>query len=69
MKLKQSINETLDLFQKFMEEKNRKPTPYDLEKFVTDHFDAAGSEFEEWIPDDWIERPQFLHQIKDPSYR
>lgn len=69
MKLKQNKNETLYLFQEFMEKFNHRPTSYDVEKFVTENFDPAGSEFEEWVPDDWVEKPHFLHGIKDHAYR
>lgn len=69
MKLKLPANETLHQFQVFLEKTKNKPTPYDLEGFVTEYFDPAGSEFEEWIPEDWIEKPEFLRHIKDYNYR
>jgi alpha,alpha-trehalase len=28
-----------------------------LSAFVSDHFDPAGDELEEWTPDDWVESP------------
>lgn len=69
MKLKLPANDTLLQFQIFLEKTKNKPTPRDLESFVTTYFDPAGSEFEEWIPDDWIEKPKFLQGIKDHHYR
>ncbi len=40
-----------------------------IRKFVTDNFDSAGSDIEEWIPEDFQSNPFFLDQILDPNYR
>ena len=34
-----------------------------------ENFDPNGSEFEEWIPDDYKQSPAFLSKITDPDYR
>ncbi|EEB13930.1 Trehalase precursor, putative [Pediculus humanus corporis] len=69
MKLKFSSNETLYQFKLFLEKTNNEPTPSDLENFVTDYFDPAGKEFEDWTPSDWKKNPKFLQGIEDHNYR
>jgi alpha,alpha-trehalase len=44
-------------------------TKNDIQKFVDDNFDPEGSEFEEWIPSDWVAKPKFLAKIADPNLR
>ncbi|KAL0271426.1 UNVERIFIED_CONTAM: hypothetical protein PYX00_008531 [Menopon gallinae] len=69
MKLKHPPNQTLYEFNAFMEKTNHTPTVLDLERFVSEHFDPAGSELEEYTPKDWVEKPEFLNRIKDRNYR
>lgn len=69
MKLRASPNETLYQFQRFMERTHQRPSQYDTERFVNENFEPAGSEFEEWTPSDWREKPTILNRIKDPAYR
>ncbi|KAJ2940978.1 hypothetical protein O0L34_g13104 [Tuta absoluta] len=66
MKLKDPANITLTRFQEMMNRTGHKPTKADVLEFVNRNFDPAGSEFEEWRPDDWKENPAFLRRIKDP---
>ena len=44
-------------------------TKDEIQKFVDDNFDPEGSEFEEWVPSDWKEKPAFLSNIKDDRFR
>ena len=37
--------------------------------FVNRNFGPAGTEFEPWTPDDWIENPKFLDGIQDAEYK
>lgn len=69
MKLKQSPNNTLVNFHKFMEKHGHDPLPEDVEMFVNENFDDAGMEFTAWEPDDWVEYPKYLHRIKDPEFK
>ena len=69
MKLRANPNDTLYEFSKFMERTHNSPTSYDIERFVNENFEPAGSEFEEWTPTDWREHPKFLDNIKDHSYK
>lgn len=68
MKLKKTPNETLANFDIFMKVHNNAPTRYHVKKFISDNFEHEGQEFEEWVPDDWIEKPSFLENIRDPSF-
>lgn len=69
MKMKQSPNETLSAFNSFMADRNDKPNKNELKAWVESMFEKPGAEFEEWIPDDWVESPAFLQNIKDPELR
>ncbi|KAF4530533.1 hypothetical protein B566_EDAN016032 [Ephemera danica] len=69
MKMKWSEERTLQLFDEMMNETNNKPTKQDIEVFLEANFDNAGSEFEAWVPQDWIENPKFLSQIQDPTFK
>lgn len=68
MKLKASPNITLNNFQVWRIA-NPLPSTADVRAFVDANFDPEGSEFEEWIPDDFVQNPQFLNNITDPEYR
>ncbi|XP_015435056.1 PREDICTED: trehalase-like isoform X2 [Dufourea novaeangliae] len=65
MKMKHPPNQTLALFRRFMEQVDQMPTRHQIEQFVNDTFDPAGSEFEEWDPADWTPHPRFLNKIHD----
>lgn len=70
LKLKYSPNDTLKRFYNFMEQNGEVPDRFDVEMFVNQTFEPAGSEFEEWVPNDWIENPKFLNtSVKDPALR
>lgn len=69
MKMKYSANETLRLFDEMMSRTDNKPSRQDVEEFVNQAFDPAGSEFVEWNPNDWIEKPSFLEKIVDPELK
>jgi len=69
MKMKYSKNETLRLFGDMMKRTEQRPTKLDVQVFVDEAFDAAGSEFEDWTPNDWIQQPKFLERILDPDLK
>ncbi|XP_063697240.1 trehalase-like isoform X2 [Culicoides brevitarsis] len=69
MKLHASPKETLEKFNTFMQSTNEAPTKPEIKKWVEENFDQPGSEFEDWIPDDWKREPQFLERIKDHALR
>uniref|UniRef100_A0A1B6EEF7 Trehalase n=2 Tax=Clastoptera arizonana TaxID=38151 RepID=A0A1B6EEF7_9HEMI len=69
MKMKYSPNETLQRFEDMMRKLDQKPNKNDVEKFVNATFDPAGSEFEEFEPEDWIQKPNFLEKITDPDLK
>ncbi|KAM9318761.1 trehalase [Pholidichthys leucotaenia] len=43
--------------------------PVNLQEFVEAHFDEPGTEFEQWIPADWHDKPKFLEGIADNKLR
>lgn len=69
MKLRASPNETMYQFRRFMERMRDRPSQYETERFVNENFEPAGSEFQEWTPSDWTEKPAIVSRIKDPAYR
>ncbi|KAK2587703.1 hypothetical protein KPH14_003818 [Odynerus spinipes] len=69
MKMKNSPEKTLALFREFMNRTDEMPTRSQIEKFVNETFDPAGSEFEDWDPIDWKANPKFLNRILDPELR
>lgn len=70
LKLKNSPNETLKSFETFMQKyNNSQPTKDDVENWLGDNFDAAGSELIPWKPVDFRQNPEILNQIRDRSLR
>lgn len=69
MKMKKSPNETVSSFHDFMVDKKDSPTKQELQLWVESMFEKPGAEFEEWIPDDWVDSPAFLQHIKDAELR
>lgn len=70
MKLKQPADETLKLFDDFMAKyTDTKPTKDEIQTWVEQHFDPAGSEFEQWIPSDYKKDPEILNKITDKALR
>lgn len=68
MKLKQSPDITLKLFDEFMETFTKsQPTKDQIQEWVEKNFDPRGSEFETWIPDDFKKDPDILNKINDKS--
>ncbi|CAG7827959.1 unnamed protein product [Allacma fusca] len=68
MKLKFPPDQVRENFESF-KKTHSNITKNELQKFVESNFDPEGSEFEEWYPSDWKEKPAFLARIKDPNYR
>ncbi|PNF19664.1 Trehalase [Cryptotermes secundus] len=69
MKMKQPSNETLESFRELMNRTASDPTSEQLEEFLNEKFEPAGSEFENWDPSDWIKHPKFLKNIVDSDFR
>lgn len=69
MKMHASPKETLNNFNAFMTSVSQTPTKTQLKTWVEENFDKPGSEFEDWIPDDWQKEPKFLDNIKDIALR
>lgn len=69
MKMRHTEDEILSKFTAFMEEHNQKPNSEDLKVWVEENFDAPGSEFDQWYPNDWKKMPGFLNNIKDSALR
>lgn len=68
MKLKALPNITLANFYAW-QVANPMPSIDDVRAFVNANFDPVGSEFEEWIPEDFVENPEVFNNIYDPDYR
>ncbi|XP_072049536.1 trehalase-like isoform X1 [Amphiura filiformis] len=71
MHLKRSPEETLAAFDAIDDPwiRDDQGIPRVLHDFVSEYFEEPGTEFEQWIPDDWKERPAFLSIIKDGTLR
>lgn len=70
MKLKQSPDITLKLFDEFMLKfGNDEPTKDQLQEWVEENFDERGKEFETWTPDDFKKDPEILNKINDTALR
>lgn len=67
MKLKQSPDITLKLFDEFMAK--GQPSKDQLQEWVETHFEPRGQEFEQWIPDDFTKNPEILNKINDKELR
>lgn len=57
MKMKRPPAATLHLFELMMNKTFGSPSRSDIETFVSDNFDPEGSEFEDWVPSDWRQKP------------
>lgn len=70
MKMKQNPDTTLKLFDEFMAKyAPETPVREDILKWVEEHFEPRGTEFEQWIPDDFTKTPAILDKIKDKDFR
>lgn len=70
MKLKQSPDETLKVFDEFMAKfTDRQPTKDELQEWVEQNFEERGTEFETWIPDDHTKSPAILNKIADKQLK
>lgn len=70
MKMKYSPNETMAKFDLFMlDYKERKPNREEVKQFVELNFEPAGQEFVNWDPEDWVDHPGFLNDIRDEGFR
>lgn len=69
MKMRQPAATTLALFRKMMERTGNTPTLNQIEHFVNETFEQAGSEFTNFDPQDWVAEPSFLKKVRDPKLR
>nr|UOO00976.1 soluble trehalase 2 [Sitodiplosis mosellana] len=69
MKLKKTPKETVQLFHEFMAQHGDRPTRDDIIQFVSTNFEKRGTEFVDWVPDDWKESPKYMSKIKDANFR
>lgn len=70
MKLKQSPDVTLKLFDEFMAKYvDQQPEKDEIQKWVEENFEERGKEFENWIPDDFKKNPEILNRINDKELR
>jgi alpha,alpha-trehalase len=70
LKLKQSPNDTMKLFNEFMaQHNNNQPSKEELEAWLFEHFEPPGSELMEWSPSDFKDNPEVLNKIRDKNYK
>lgn len=70
MKMKQDPAKTLDLFDEFMKKyEPAQPSREELLDWVNATFEPRGTEFVQWIPDDFNKHPAVLDKIKDKDFR
>ncbi|KAJ8665424.1 hypothetical protein QAD02_007086, partial [Eretmocerus hayati] len=69
MKMRQPPARTLELFREFMNRSEGSPSRPQVEKFVNETFEPAGSEFTDFDPRDWVAQPKFLAKVRDPELR
>jgi alpha,alpha-trehalase len=39
------------------------------QKFVDEHFEAEGTELENWLPEDWTAEPEFISTLRKPALK
>lgn len=69
MKMKQSPDATLNLFDEFMARYSNAPSKDQIQNFVETHFEPRGSEFVQWIPSDYKQDPAILDKINDEELK
>ncbi|XP_023314191.1 trehalase isoform X2 [Trichogramma pretiosum] len=69
MKMRHPTPMTLALFKEFMNRTDNAPTRSQIERFVNETFEPAGSEFASFDPEDWVAEPKFLKKVLDPQLR
>lgn len=69
LKLKLTPNETLKLFDGFMNKVNNTPTKDQLHAWVEENFDPTGSELESWIPVDHKRNLEVYNRIRDKKFK
>nr|XP_002131782.1 trehalase isoform X1 [Ciona intestinalis] len=69
MKLKQDPDAVLAAFADLNQIHSGQIPVEAVKQFVAKYFDQPGSEFEDWVPLDWTQSPQFLSHISDPQLR
>lgn len=68
LKMIKSENDTLEDFDKLMNETNDNPTREQLQSFVSQHFEE-GDELMNWTPTDFNPNPPILDKIKDEKFK
>ncbi|XP_058810483.1 trehalase isoform X2 [Phymastichus coffea] len=69
MKMRQESALTLQLFDELMQRSGGAPTRGQIERFLNESFEPAGSEFLSFDPPDWVAEPKFLRKVRDPELR
>ncbi|XP_045610999.2 trehalase [Procambarus clarkii] len=69
MKLKRPPEEIEERFNILLNETKENPTKDEMKKFIIGNFENSGTEFENWIPGDWKEKPMFIDNIYDLPLR
>uniref|UniRef100_A0A8C5N959 Trehalase n=1 Tax=Gouania willdenowi TaxID=441366 RepID=A0A8C5N959_GOUWI len=70
MKLREAPDVVLAAFRNLtMEWPNATVPPVQLQQFLSSYFEKPGTEFEEWTPPDWHDKPSFLEGITDGKLR
>ncbi|XP_014211722.1 trehalase isoform X2 [Copidosoma floridanum] len=69
MKMRQPTAQTLALFKELMDQTGGLPTRSQIDQFVNNAFEKAGSEFTVFDPQDWVAQPNFLKKVRDPGLR
>lgn len=59
---------TLANFKQLMDSTAQKPTLQQIKQFLVENFEE-GDELQDWVPPDFVAKPQFLSTIVDPSLR
>jgi alpha,alpha-trehalase len=69
LKLKKSPDDTLKLFDEFMLNVNNTPSQDELQKWVENNFDPAGSELEPHKPEDHKDNIELYNRINDKNFK
>lgn len=69
LKLKKPPNETLELFDTFLEKFSNNPTKDQLQAWVEENFDPKGSELIEWKPVDHKTELDVYNRINDKNFK
>lgn len=70
MKCKKSPDTILEEFKKFQKTfQGIQPPMSSVREFVTENFEAVGTEYDAWTPPDFKSNPSILKKISSPTYK